>query len=321
MRLLWIVTFLLIASVVSAGETADTTPTNFNEDTISEFLEMGEGGVISSFLADPEFKGSKVQRKFTMGPSPQFHGDFLVLNNTNEDIQYRVYVLVNYKAVVFSLNGEERRVQSVTIGPSERTTYDLRVDVENNRFNDVVLIALPFTNSGDRNPELAMISKRFLVVRPGAKAQEPAEKTEFRPIYAPWADKSIVLARSTSGNALHSGEESVDDRTIHVVVGAYGEKPIDAAIVLFSGDQQVRHKDGTTRLLTSIPGNSSRLHSVTVPNMYNNVWGILVYNPFSDIEPSFGNIGREPQDVIISNTIEFTQNDFKLNPEEFTHAQ
>lgn len=72
-------------------------PDDFPNDVIESFINSGEQGILISFLADPNARGTKLQREFYLRPGDPLRARLRIGNFKPHDIHVGIVALLNYR--------------------------------------------------------------------------------------------------------------------------------------------------------------------------------------------------------------------------------
>ncbi len=287
---------------------SEVTPTTFNREIIDYFLSSGQKGILISVLGDPEFKPNRLQRNFYVNEGAKFTGKILIHSTLEVDAEYTMYCLIDYRQVYFSVDGETDSAHKIKLATG---------------FDRIVNIGLPESKSGRH--DVLLFLRRNDVANDNFAEEPPFSILSWRSVLNVGADKLFKepqyeeitqvdgIEKSRRPLAIKQVNNNCKERCALSVELAILAKPktdlglAKYAVVLFNGDNQVSIGLSNDDFPRFFAGRYAKKGVFDIPLKFSGkideVWGVIVTNPFEQLEVQGEKLSEVPNEVYVSNVM------------------
>jgi hypothetical protein len=128
-------------------------PTEFDYSTINHFLSSGQKGILTAFKGGSEMRGTDLQLSYWLTEKVSFIGEYLIMNATDESVDFMILSLIDYRQQEFFLNDRLSHRHSITVQPGEQVITKVNLAPLQEGSHDFILLALKMPDPAASSPE------------------------------------------------------------------------------------------------------------------------------------------------------------------------
>lgn len=307
LRLIGIITIFCQVTLAQQPMEDHQGPSDFDFETIQAFLGQGQPGVLVTFLGDPAFQASRLQMTYYLGNKQTFQGKFMICNQINYDLDYRIFMLVDHQQLTYKLDENVANSHRIFLARGVCKTSTFKIEAPGDGKHDLIMAGIRYQDDlpMQASSHYGLIMHRATLLRnEGQFLVKPLLSIVENNRASTDADIELNCAALVS-NRRQKVEPQSD--VLLKVANPYKES-LSLGLVLFAGETQIPmgNKDGSHNLFFKLgPDKSTQINIAVQSTQLNKpLWALTIENPYTVLETSPGVIAQLPTAIRLSNVLD-----------------
>ena len=310
---------LALADAVGKHDANQETPNDFAYDVIDTFINNGKEGVLLAVHANSKYNASRLQSAFFLPVTDnKFELRVLINNRTSTQLEYLLFVLLNYKQHPFLLNENYGNSVKILINSKHQNIYNIITkNISKSRQENVDFMLIAIRKKQPNNSRVlvdnGVLYHRSNLIYEGGTFPELDDAIFLKDVDVRASqNKSRIVITGRSDSTQSITQALPEDGVLKLNVNINSDKflkPSQQMLLVFSGENQVMKYSSlqidNTPLVFSIQPSTQITIPLDIPgnNIGKDLWCLLVPSPYLNMEPIRGEFSKEPKSINVSNIV------------------